>query len=324
MKPDSVGPSFQQADREILIVLGGARSGTTLLHTLLLNHFGYGMGPEGTFVEAFARRLRRYGDLGDERNLRRLVMDVSNCEMLEIARTRQQGQFDITPELIWSHLRDRTYAGVVYSVFECIAEIQNRPRVGNKNPEYLRHLDLLTHLFPTQAKYLCIVRDGRDVALSNMKERWGQSSVFACAQTWSASLEAVARLKRQVEPDRVLVFRYEDLLTNPLETLTGIREFLDVPPEDANVAEAAEAIQKGGKTSNFDKWRAQMAADDVRKYEAVAGAWLTEYGYVRDFESPQVRPGEQFWYSAKEFLRLVETNVRARLDGIALRARRAR
>jgi hypothetical protein len=221
----------------------------------------------------------------------------------------------VTPELIRERLREKSYAGVVFSVFECAAELQNRPRLGNKNPGFLRQLDLLIRLFPTQAKYLCIVRDGRDVALSNMKFDWGQSSAFACAKEWNSSMAALAGLKETLEPERLFVFRYEDLLTDPEETLTAVRDFLGVPPPEARIAEAAEFIARGGKTTNFDKWRTQMEPDDVRKYEAVAGGWLSEYGYARQFEDPRVSSAEQLWYSAKEYIRLVRVNLRARLAG---------
>ena len=185
--------AFSAADREILFVFGTARSGTTFLNNILDQWFDYGMGPEENFVPFFSRRLWRYGELSKAVNLARLVDDISHCKMLEIPRSKYPPgvRFDVTPELIHEHLLEPTYAGVVYSVFECMAELQHRKRVGNKNPSYWAHLDLLAQLFPSQAKYLCIVRDGRDVALSRMKLKWGRTSVFACARTLVESLRAV-------------------------------------------------------------------------------------------------------------------------------------
>lgn len=45
--------------RELLFVFGAARIGTTYLEHLSGRWFDYGMGPEGTFVKPFAKRLRQ-------------------------------------------------------------------------------------------------------------------------------------------------------------------------------------------------------------------------------------------------------------------------
>jgi hypothetical protein len=110
-----VGPGFCE-DKPILFVFGAARSGTTILNNLLYRHFGYGMGPEGTFIARWAQRLPSYGDLGDDANLRRLAADLSECRMLHIARHNyRRNPFDVTPDLILRKLRQRSYSGVVYA-----------------------------------------------------------------------------------------------------------------------------------------------------------------------------------------------------------------
>ena len=56
------------------------------------------MGPEGTFVAEWARRLPRYGDLADEANLQRLVTEIADCRMLHIVRHKyRRNPFDVTP-----------------------------------------------------------------------------------------------------------------------------------------------------------------------------------------------------------------------------------
>ena len=94
-----VGPSFGARDKRILFVFGAARSGTTLLNQLLYHHFGYGTGAEGTFIAEFAKKLSNYGSLENEKNLNRLIQEISRCEMLNIARYKyKQSAFDVTPQ----------------------------------------------------------------------------------------------------------------------------------------------------------------------------------------------------------------------------------
>lgn len=214
--------------KEILFIFGTARSGTTYLNGLIDRWFGYGMGPEGHFVAQFARKLRRYGDLSVEGNLRHLAQDVSNCGMLEIVRSKwgETARFNVTAEWIMREVSEPSYAAVVYAVFRCVAQGQHKEHVGNKDPGYWECLPLLHGLFPTQARYLSIVRDGRDVVLSTMRMPWGQKSAYICSHTWARSLEATDVFARSIDPDRFLQIRYEDLLDHPYDTIDRLGRFL--------------------------------------------------------------------------------------------------
>ena len=314
-----VGPGFSCKDKPILFVFGAARSGTTILSNLLYRHFGYGMGPEGTFVAEWAHRLRRYGDLGQDANLHRLVADISECRMLHIARCRyhERARFNVTPDLILQKLRERSYAGVVYAVFECMADLQGCPRVGNKNPDYGRQFPLLNGLFPTQAKYLSIVRDGRDVALSILKVRWGPSSGYIAAKVWSDSLMVLAGIQQQLGPDRVHVVRYEDLLRSPHAVLEGLRKFLSIPASDVKIDAAAAEILKGQRAANFDKWKREMSLRDLSLFEGLAGHCLEKYGYELSGRPARITWTDRLYYEAKEFTRLAAVNLKHRF-GISL------
>jgi Sulfotransferase family len=306
----SVGPGLSISDAPILFVFGAARSGTTILNVLLDRHFGYGMGPEGTFVAQWARRLPKYGDLRVEGNLNRLITDVSNCEMLCITRYRYGTKsFDVTPSLIRQRLRERSYAGVVYSVFECMAELQGRPRIGNKNPDYWRQHDLLDRLFPVQAKYLGIVRDGRDVALSILKMPWGVSSAYSAAKVWVQSLIALEKMKSRFGPGRLHTLSYEKMLREPRATFEEVRSFLQVPVQEADIDGAVDELTHGTRSDNFDKWKDEMSTRDLRLFEGIAGEWLQKYGYQLSGSPTNVTQLEKCVYEAKEFQRLLRLNL---------------
>jgi hypothetical protein len=311
---DDVGPSFSCEDKSILFVFGAARSGTTILNNLLHRNFGYGMGPEGTFVAEWARRVPRYGELAQQDNVRRLVADLSKCRMLHIVRHKyRRNPFDVTPELILGKLREKSYAGIVYAIFECMAELQGCPRVGNKNPGYGRQFPLLHRLFPTQAKYLCIVRDGRDVALSILRVRWGPSSSYVAAKVWSESLMALAVMQQQLGPDRVHVLRYEDLLRSPHIVLEDVRKFLSIPAAEARIDAAAAEILKGQRATNFDKWKREMSPRDLSLFEGLAGHWLEKYGYELSGQPTRITWADRLYYEAKEVTRLIAINLKHRL-----------
>lgn len=304
-------PETEAADREILFVLGSARSGTTFLNNFLDRWFDYGMGPEGTFVEPFHQRLDRYGDLTQPANLKRLVDDVSRCQMLEIMRKKYRGdnKVDVTPEAILARVPDPSYAGVVYGVFRAIADLQGKSRVGNKNPGYWTHLELLGSLFPSKARYIAILRDGRDVFLSLQGTPWGGHSPYAAASRWRRALESIEAFRASCGPDRFLLLRYEDLLQDPAAAIGQIEALLGVPLAPERRAAALAEAQSNPKKGNFYKWPDRMPAKDRRVFEAVAGDLLAAHGYEVLPQRPKLSTFERAWFRLLELKRLLAVNL---------------
>jgi hypothetical protein len=270
------------------------------------------MGPEGGFIKRFAERLASYDDLAKEENLRRLVADVSRCQMLEIIRSwwhPADKRFDVSAEVIWERLQGATYADVVEAVLRAVADFQEKPRLGNKNPDYWSHLPLLESLFSVRAKYLYIIRDGRDVYLSLQNIPWGGNSPYQAASFWRAIDENARRFAASVGKDRFLSIRYEDLLVETNETLTAMEDFLSISiTADARAALLANS-EANPKRRNFGKWKTQMSNRHQQVYEAVAGNTLRHQGYETRFENPSVSAGHVFLYKAQELARLVRINL---------------
>lgn len=175
-------------ERDILFIYGAPRSGTTYVNTLVRDYFSYGLCAEGQWVFPIGRREASYGDLSVDGNFQRMIDDVREDVMFHHFRTvyakRYGRPVDVTSEAIWTNLPERSFAGLVYSVFYCVAEQLGTKHVGNKFPGYWEDLPLLKEWFPN-AKFLHVVRDGRDVALSLKRRIWGQKTAYAAAQMWS-------------------------------------------------------------------------------------------------------------------------------------------
>lgn len=297
-------------DQEILFVLGSARSGTTFVNRLLRDHFDYGMAAEGHWVTQLGTRLQAYGDLERPENLRRLVDDVVDSEAMQIFRDfypeRLGWDVDITADIVMAHVHEPTFSGVVYAGFAAIAEQMRKARVGNKDPGYTLHLPLLHSLFPTSARYLNVMRDGRDVALSTMKMPWGPNSAYACAREWVVGCEAVAAFEDTPAPGRFLEIRYEDLLRRPEATCRTVETFLGVDLGDERRQRFVAVFEGNPKRDNHGKWRTRMGPQELRRFEAVAGSWLERKGYERGVPGARERPWEGPMYMSFDFLRRVQ------------------
>lgn len=295
---------MNDAADHILFVLGAPRSGTSHLSTVVAKAFGYGMGPEGQFVLNFMNKLSRYGDLSEPKNLHHLVADISRDMMFTILR--EQYGVDVTPPVIWERIREPTYAGVVEAVFRAIADLRRAPRLGNKYPNYWHNLPGIEALFPGRAKYLCIMRDGRDVFLSLQGMPWGRHSAYFAAKLWVKVDQKIRRFAETVGEDRFLVVQYEELRSAMGRTLAKMEDFLRIPiPSETR----ARLLAENDKRINYGKWKTSMSRNDQEVYEAVAGDALRRYGYETLFAEPSIGSGAVLGYKLREFARLVRVNI---------------
>ena len=143
------------------------------------------------------------------------------------------------------------------AVFEAYAAQHGKSRWGDKTPMYMQYLPLLERLFPT-ARFVHLVRDGRDAALSFlsmpagiMTEGWGHprdAEGFACQ--WRTEVAAALALGRRVGPERYLELRYEDLVARPEDALQRICAFAGLPYEPGCSATSARSTSPASPTSS--------------------------------------------------------------------------
>ena len=277
-----------------LLVLGVRRSGTTLLRVMIDRNSGIAVPDESYFVPQLAHRHGRSVD--------------PQAFLDDLRRLPTLREWGLPPDDVAARLRPGMTAGeAIGAVFEAYAAQQGKPRWGDKTPMYMQYVSLLERLFPT-ARYVHLVRDGRDAALSFLSmpegivtEGWGHPrdvEGFACQ--WRTEVAAALALGRRVGPERYLELRYEDLVAAPEDALQRICAFAGLPYEPGMLGYVGE-VDLSGKphqqrlaqppTPGVRDWRTEMSPQDERAFESVAGDLLGELGYeVRD-RAAAGRPG---------------------------------
>lgn len=262
--------------RAPVLLLGQASSGTSITGALLREHLRIAFGTESQFIVHYARQAPRYGDLHTEPSRRTLLADLLQERWFE--RGAKFGYFP-DAERIAQAIEQPTLRGVLDAVFGDFARQLGMERWGDKSPEYLHDLPVLGQLFP-DAKYVHLVRDGRDVALSHFGRHWGPKSVFCGAVEWAERIRWVLEFAGTLPADQFLEIRYEDLLRQPRAALDRLVPFLEIDGVgDAQRDELAARIGRDVKPDNFDKWKTQFAPRQLAAFDELAGDELAHYGY---------------------------------------------
>ncbi len=188
-----------------------------------------------------------------------------------------------------------SFADVIAAVFQAYADQQGKIRWGDKTPIYVLWIPLLAELFPT-GRFVHVIRDGRDVALSYLSVPWGPTDIWGCAVKWRRDVGTGLRDARLLGDDRCLEIRYEELVRDTRATLSRIcahaslpfdEHMLDYHRDDASSVGARDnraayhASATKPPTPGLRDWRTQMAPDQLMAFEAVAGDLLAELGYGR-------------------------------------------
>lgn len=266
-------------------IVGCGRSGTTLLRLMMDSHPSLAVPPESHFIPSIWKRRTEY--LSDEGlDVARLVRDISSHPRVQEWNLRE----DKLQSRICS-LHQPSFADVVEAFFISYADCVGKPRWGDKTPHYVRHVELIGSLFP-QSKFIHVVRDGRDVALSFLDVNWGPTTVHEAAEYWRKRIVAGFSAGGHLTSQRLRTVRYEDLLDDPEVTLSGVCRFIGTD-YDYNMLRFNEKStssiprHRQGWHSNLTgplarglrDWRREMSHRNIATFERIAGRELSLLGY---------------------------------------------
>ena len=172
--------------------------------------------------------------------------------------------------------------------------------IVDKSPWHLSDLDLIAEVLP-EARFVHVVRDGRDVAVSLAAARrtWssaGPSSrpavIREAGELWARGLEAGERAQVALG-ERLLEVRYEQVRADPAAALRELFEHCGMPCDEplieAGVAATDIARVAGGsgedravRSGRIGEWRESFGLRDRWTFERAAGPTLRASGYEPD------------------------------------------
>ena len=296
-----------------VFVVGMNGSGTTMLLDCLGRHAAlYAFPQETRLIPYLMARVGTFGDLSIDANYQRLWDHVRALPVFSQAN----GGAPVPMSAHW-RAGERSLATVLDGVFGYFAAREGKRRWCEKTPQHVQHLLALAELFAT-AKFIHVVRDGRDCAVS-FHRRWLRQPELTIFR-WKNVVAAGRTQGRRLGTGRYLEIRYEDLTAAPEGSLRLICEFLGLA-FDAAVLESARPYLQGGNgrglQRNSGKWQGYFTARQQQRLEHIAGKALVEFGYTTDCPEGDAdipRWRRRYWTGA-ESLRQYAREVWRKLNG---------
>jgi sulfotransferase family protein len=266
------------------LVVGTPRSGTTLVQRLACELPGVGMPRETEFWLRYRSSL-----------LRSAPFPIEGTDLLEqldrIVNTRPLARQEIDVEALMIGMGARC-ASPVEMFSGLVRFLAGVPHVaGEKTPSHLWWWQPLARAMP-KVKIIGVVRDPRAVAASMRRMPWGPHRAALVSEAWALDQQCLTQASCSL-PDRVLVLRYEDVVSAPGHAKERIARFLGLEARGEDQGRAVDPLFDDGQwwmrrafqavtNDRVDAWRSELDVRQVRRIESICWREMNSYGYQLD------------------------------------------
>lgn len=275
-----------------VFVIGCHRSGTNLLYDMLMSAGGFAV--YRGYLPIYKMLVPKFGTLNSPANRKRIV-DIW-------LQSKGYRRSNLDAESLRSELvkNARTAGDFMRIVMTRICETQRVPRWALYDADNVLYIRRIKADIPN-AIFVHIVRDGRDVALSLKKMGgftpffWNRkpASLEETAIYWSWMVRRGRQAGRRFPGDYIEV-RYEDLISQPDETLNRLGTFIEhelnyeVIQRTAlgRVSERNSSFRGEATQDNpLNRWRSSLSIEEIGNIERLVGAELVDFGYTLSVEN---------------------------------------
>lgn len=271
-----------------IFIIGTERSGTNLMRLILNSHSNITIPHPPHILKNFFGLEPLYSDLKKAGNFKRLIKDVVRSVELH----HYPWGVRIDKDKIFRQTKERNLINVFFGIYDQYLETTNKKRWGCKSTFMINHVALIRHYYP-RAKFLYMLRDGRDVALSAKNSIFNRYSVYYIAKLWKNEQQTGIYWLNKLSRDDIFLIKYEMLLSDPEETVKSICYFLGETYEEGmfNFFKSEEAkksndISAAWKNTinpimknNSGKFRTELSKKETDLFEAIAGSELDYFSY---------------------------------------------
>ena len=268
-------------------IVGSARSGTTFLRLTMNAHPDIAVPPESRFITELHQGTDEV-EVGDF--------------LHQLASHPRFATWELPIEAVQAQLHGlakASYADAISAAYTAYAHAHAKSRWGDKTPRYVLNIPELAALFPN-SRFIHLIRDGRDVALSYADVPFGPTNVAKAAELWGNRVAKGLRDGRELERGRYIEIMYTDLVEDNEGEVKDICAFIGAPfhaamldPKETKKGALARADKYNKHVTEqpikrVRSWKTDMPPEHIEIFEAVAGDVLSELGFERRYPNPSL------------------------------------
>ena len=296
-----------------IFIVGTERSGSNLLRLMLNQHSRIAIPHPPHIMRDMAGLESQYGDLTDANRFHKLATDVAQLVNMHFA----PWPFLILADELISQSKAQTLYGLYAALYDLYAKHSGKARWGCKSTFMYQQIESILKAH-SQPKFIHLVRDPRDVAVSAGGSIFSRFHPFSEAQLWSEQQLEIEGWREHLGTDHYLRVRYEDLTAQPETELKHIMNFLGEQFDPAQIefhnsgearnlarlSQSWQNVQKPTSTKSVGQYRARLNAQDLSWVESEAWDLMKIYGYSTENERRPTPPNNSqlFKISIVEFM----------------------
>jgi hypothetical protein len=304
-----------------VFIVGCPRSGTSYLYHLLLSAGGF--AEFHTQMNVFDVLEPVFGDLSVARNRQAMMQEWLRSKAFAVSGLEAK---DIEAKVA---AECRNGSDFIRIVMGEVAQKQGVDCWIDSTPTNIPHMLRIGRDFP-EARFIHIIRDGRDVALSLDKREWSRPlpwdrkrSLLSAGLYWEWIVRKGRRFGAALGP-RYMEVRYEELVEQPPAALRRIGKFLNRELDYRRIHQTSvgsvkepltafkEELQQGRFTP-VGRWKDKFPEEQLVRFEQLVGDYLQELGYplahrlddsARSFRVRTMRWEYQTFYEFKQWAKI--------------------
>ena len=289
--PNSISKQYNNMKFDFL--LSSERSGSNLITKMLDAHPSVCGPAPSHMIRTFSQNILNYGDLKKDENWNALLNDVADIMRFQLG----EWGMDFSAEELKCAIKERKLSHIVRYIHEKEADSLGKRRLFIKENKVYNFIEYLLIAFP-DAKFLWLTRDPRDMALSYKKSSNHPGGIMRAAEIWANEQAELKKIYGYLQEEKkVLLLRYEDLLSNPEMHLKKVCDFFEIDYSDAMLgfhkeeltvknAEKLrnwENLDKPVLTTNFNKYKTELSEKEITYIEKICGELMSFLKYDREY-----------------------------------------
>ena len=248
-----------------IFIVGTERSGSNLLRAILNAHENICIPHPPHIMNELSHLVPRYGDLSQDRNFRRLIDHAVRVVELHFA----PWDIEVDRDLVLKEATGRDLYSIKRALYEQYMRAKGKTRWGCKSTFMIHHTGIVRKYHKTP-KFIHLVRDGRDVAVSARDSVFNHFHPHYVSQLWGRQQCLAIQISKELPVDQFLTVHYEQLTSDPEKVVRRICGFLgeDYLDQMLNYANRPDSAHLAGISKSWENLSKPILANNTKKYLA--------------------------------------------------------